>query len=140
MPTGALTATHDQAVVIAGDIPMPTGAITAAHAQDVAMSGTLPMPTGAITASHSQNVTVAGSIPMPFGDLYDTVPVSGVAGGAARRHYVPSFKLGQSQNWFKINRAKMLDEDDDEVAIMASISVIFASAGLEIEEVEYANA
>jgi hypothetical protein len=59
---------------------------------------------------------------------------------ANRRNYAPSFKQGQSQNWFKVNRARMLEDDDDDVAIMASVSIILASVGSDSEEVEYANA
>jgi hypothetical protein len=100
----------------------------------------LPGATGATIAEALAAYSGLTSATLPQHVGSGPVPQQEQHAGTAHRHYVPSFKKEQSQNWFKINRAKMLDEDDDEVAIMASISVIFASAGLEIEEVEYANA
>jgi hypothetical protein len=100
----------------------------------------LPGATGATIAEALAAYSRLPSATLPEHVGSSPVPQQEQHAGTVRRHYVPAFKKRQSQNWFKINRAKMLYEDDDKVAIMASISVILASAGLEIEEVEYANA
>lgn len=121
------------AQAIAAISGLPSGTL----AQHVAE---LPGATGSTIAEALAAYSGLPSATLPQHIGTSPVPQQEQHGVAIRRHYVPSFKQGQSQNWFKINRAKMLDEEDDEVAIMASISAIFASAGLEIEEVEYANA